>query len=82
MPDPATAYAIDRGHDCVVEHDARLDRTILWDRVRIGAGATLSHCVVADDVVVPDGASYSHCALVMRDNTVIADGFASRTISR
>mgnify|MGYP006284028823 CR=1 FL=1 len=74
--------AIDRGHDCVVEHDARLDRTILWDRVRIGAGATLSHCVVADDVVVPDGASYSHCALVMRDNTVIADGFASRTLSR
>ena len=73
---------IDRGDGCVVGDGARLDHTIVWDRVRIGDGATLSHCVVADDVVVPDGASYSHCSLVMRDNTLIADGFSSRTVSR
>ena len=74
--------AIDRGQGCVVGTDARLDHTIVWDRVRIGSGVTLSHCVVADDVVVPDGASYSHSSLVMRDNTLIADGFSSRTVSR
>lgn len=76
---------IDRGIDCVVAPDTQLEDTILWDRVTIGAGAVLSHCVVADDVSVPAHAKYSHSSLVMRDNRLVAapfDGTQARTISR
>lgn len=59
---------LDRGRDCIVAADATVRDTILWDRVRIGAGAKVTECVVADDVVVPDGAEYSRSSLVMGDN--------------
>src|SRR5687767_13395397 len=39
----------DRGRDCVVAADAQIADTVLWDRVYVGAGANLCHCVVADD---------------------------------
>ena len=60
--------ALDRGIDCVVAGDARLQDTILWDRVTIGAGARLTNCIVADDVEVPPGAEYSRSSLVMGEN--------------
>lgn len=44
--------------------DARVTHTILWDRVRVGRGASLDHCIVADDVVLPEGARFSHRVLV------------------
>lgn len=59
---------VDRGVDCEVARDAALTDTVLWDRVRVGAGATLNNCVVADDVVIPPGARYSHSTLVMGEN--------------
>ena len=76
----ATAIAIagregkplDRGQDCRVAPDAVLSRSILWDRVTVGAGAQLNDCVVADGVTVPAGANYSHCSLVMRENEMVA----------
>ena len=63
---------LDRGQDCRVAPDAVLSRSILWDRVTVGAGAQLSDCVVADGVTVPPGANYSHCSLVMRENEMVA----------
>ncbi len=66
---------LDRGRDCVVDPDATLTNTILWDRVRIGAGASLTDCVAADDVVVPAGAKFSRTSLVMRHNELIATPF-------
>lgn len=63
---------LDRGRDCVIAPDASLTNTILWDRVRVGAGAELSDCVVADDVVVPAGGKFSQASLVMRDNEMVA----------
>jgi NDP-sugar pyrophosphorylase family protein len=59
---------LDRGRDCVIAPDATLTNTILWDRVRVGARAALTDCIVADEVIVPAGAQYSQCSLVMRDN--------------
>lgn len=76
---------LDRGHDCDVAADAVLTNTILWDRVRVGAGATLTECVVADDVVIPPGAKFSRASLVMRDNDTVVqefDGSPARAISR
>ena len=35
------------GRSCTLAADARLDRCVLWDRVTVGAGATLRECVVA-----------------------------------
>ena len=66
---------LDRGRDCTIAADARLTDTILWDRVRVGAGATLHECIVADDVVVPAGAEFSRSVLVMRENRVVTTRF-------
>ena len=65
----------DRGRDCVVAAGARVENTVLWDRVNVGAGAHLSNCVVADDVTVSAGASYSDCSLVMRGREMIVAPF-------
>lgn len=56
--------AFDRGADVNIAADASLERTIVWDHVAIGAGASLIDCVVADGVVVPEDASYRHTVLV------------------
>lgn len=66
---------LDRGRDCVVAADASLSNTILWDRVRVGAGATLTDCIVADDVIVPPGAKFSRASLVMRNNILMVQEF-------
>jgi MurNAc alpha-1-phosphate uridylyltransferase len=59
---------LDRGVDCDVASSATLAGTILWDRVRVGARAMLTNCIVADGVTVPPDAHYSHSALVMGEN--------------
>jgi len=67
--------APDRGRDSVVAPDARVTDTVRWDRVTIGAGAHLSHCVVADDVAVPAGAHFANCSIVMRGREMIVEPF-------
>ena len=48
----------DVGADCRIAPDAQLERTVVWDRVTIGAGARLTDCIVADDVTIPAGTDY------------------------
>ena len=43
---------------------AILDRTIVWDRVQIGADCRLRKCVVTDDVVLPAGTTSEGCLFV------------------
>jgi NDP-sugar pyrophosphorylase family protein len=43
---------------------AAVTQSILWERVMIGAGATIDQCIVTDDVEVPAGAHYSRSILV------------------
>ena len=52
------------GAGAVIDPTARLDRTILWDDVAIGAGVVLERCVVADRVRVPDGLHAADACLV------------------
>ena len=59
------------GRDAAVDPSARVTRSVLWDRVRIGTGATLDECVVADDVEIPAGASYARAAIVRHDGQLI-----------
>ncbi len=50
------ARPIDVGEDSTVAADARLENTILWDRVTIEPQAELVNCIVADDVAYRRGA--------------------------
>jgi mannose-1-phosphate guanylyltransferase len=52
------------GGGCEIGRGARIDGSILWDRVRVGDDAELIDCVVADDVRIPDGARFEGCAIV------------------
>ena len=69
--------ALDCGRNCRVAEDASLADTILWDDVTIGAGARLTGCIVTDGVTVPPMADYCHSSLVMRDNDLHVERFAS-----
>ncbi len=68
--------APDRGPGCTIAPDATLTDTILWNNVGVGAGASLTRCVVADGGAVPAGARHVECSLVMRDNKLIVEPFA------
>lgn len=52
-----------RGGGVRIEASAIVRDSVLWDRVRVGAGARLDGCIVTDDVVVPDGAAYRNSIL-------------------
>jgi len=52
------------GDGCRVAATASVERSILWDRVRVGDHAELVGCVVADDVEIPAGARFHGCAIV------------------
>jgi mannose-1-phosphate guanylyltransferase len=54
----------DTGDDCRIAPDAVVERSVLWDRVTVGHGARLIHCVVGDDVTIPDGAHYENSVLI------------------
>ncbi len=44
------------GSGCVVEDEARIESSILWKNVKVGAGARVDGAVLGDDVVVEPGA--------------------------
>jgi NDP-sugar pyrophosphorylase family protein len=46
----------DVGDDCTIACDASVERSVLWNRVTVGAGARVINSVIADDVVIPDHA--------------------------
>jgi mannose-1-phosphate guanylyltransferase len=61
------------GRNANVDPSARIARSVLWDDVTIGAGVTLTECIVADGVTIPDNASYSRSAIVRDgDRLVVA----------
>ena len=66
---------LDRGHDCRVAADARINSTILWNGVTVGAGASLTNCIATDGVTVPAGSHYDRCSLVMTEHGMIATPF-------
>lgn len=55
---------LDIGADTAIDPSARVVDSVIWDRVRVGAGAVVDRCVVTDDVVVPAGARYTSASLV------------------
>jgi len=65
----AEGTRLDCGEGTVVPPSARVEDSVLWDRVTVGAAAELSQCIVTDDVVIPPAARY-HRAVITRDGSV------------
>jgi NDP-sugar pyrophosphorylase family protein len=63
---------MDVGADVHIDPSARVRRSILWDRVAIGAGAEVDECILTDDVIVPAGSRYLRQALVMANGRLSA----------
>jgi len=59
----AEGATLDHGEGTVVSPAARVERSILWDRVSVGDDARLSQCIVADDVAIPPGARYDRMVI-------------------
>jgi mannose-1-phosphate guanylyltransferase len=47
-----------------IDPGATLNRTVVWDNVRIGAGCVLNDCIVCDGVQISAGSRYDRSALV------------------
>ena len=54
------------GPDAVIDPEAIVNESIIWDRVVIGAGARLTRAVLADDVVIPSGEIVENAVVVLR----------------
>lgn len=52
---------------CEIESGAQVERSILWKRVRVRAGARLSECIVGDSVTVPADANFQRAVIVRAD---------------
>jgi len=61
-----TAAGSDVGRHTTIDAAARVTRSVLWDDVEVGPGASLTECIVTDGVRVPAGAVYER-AIVMAD---------------
>src|SRR5262245_45782149 len=53
---------------CEVESGARIEKSVLWKRARVGRGSRLSECIVGDDVLIPPGAEFNRAAIVRADS--------------
>lgn len=49
---------------CVIDPSAQINCSILWQRVRVEAGAQLADCVIGDDVTIPAGAKFQRVVIV------------------
>jgi NDP-sugar pyrophosphorylase family protein len=52
------------GRNCVMEGAASLKDSVIWDDVRIGAGATLYRVIIADGVRIQPGEHFENAAIV------------------
>ncbi|HEV3057867.1 MAG TPA: NDP-sugar synthase [Vicinamibacterales bacterium] len=62
-----SSSGVDIGRRTRVDPSARVHGSILWDDVQVGAGATLTDCIVGDGVRVPVGAVHTRSILLQQD---------------
>lgn len=55
------------GEGCRIDPEARIKRSVLWQRVEVGRGAGLVECLVGDDVRIPAGAQFERAVIVRAD---------------
>jgi NDP-sugar pyrophosphorylase family protein len=61
------------GEGCEIDATAMVERSILWQGVRVGAGARLTRCIVGDDVIIPDCSEFNGAAIVKADQQAILE---------
>ena len=61
------------GEGCEIDATATVERSILWQGVRVGAGARLSRCIVGDDVTIPGHSEFNGAAIVKADQQAILE---------
>ena len=54
------------GADCTLAESAKIDESVLWDNVRVAAGAQILKSIVADDVQIPANTVLENCVVVPR----------------
>lgn len=59
----AEGVTVWHGAGTTIAPTARVEQSVLWDRVTVGGSALLSHCIVTDDVTIPAGARYHHAVI-------------------
>jgi len=63
-----SASGVDVGLRARVDPTARITRSVLWDDVEVGAGTSLTDCIVSDGVEIPGGTEYQRSILMRRDD--------------
>jgi NDP-sugar pyrophosphorylase family protein len=58
---------------CEIESGATVARSILWKRVRVERGATLTECIVGDDVTIPANARFSRAVIFRADRAPLSE---------
>jgi mannose-1-phosphate guanylyltransferase len=66
---------VDVGRGTAIDPSARVERSVLWDDVRVGPGASLCDCIVAGGVEVPAGAAYRASILMRADDQISVSPF-------
>lgn len=57
-----------------IEPSATVNRSAVWEGVRIGANVRLDECIVGDGVRIPAGAGYRRCAIVRYEGQPVREG--------
>jgi NDP-sugar pyrophosphorylase family protein len=58
---------------CIVESGAKVERSVLWKRVRVQRRSKLTECVVGDDVQIPTGAEFKRAVIVRADAASLSE---------
>jgi NDP-sugar pyrophosphorylase family protein len=61
------------GPGCIVGRSTTIDGALLWSRVRLGAGVTLTRCIVTNDVVLGEGVNVGPDC-ILADGVVVDQG--------
>jgi NDP-sugar pyrophosphorylase family protein len=56
------------GAGCMVDDSARIEESVLWDKVTVAKNASIRRSILADGVRVPEGFIVDHSAVVRRDS--------------
>ena len=61
------------GPECTIGQGSVVDGAVLWSRVRLGAGTTVTRCILANEVVVGDGVTVG-ADCILADGAVVEQG--------
>jgi mannose-1-phosphate guanylyltransferase len=60
------------GRDCFLEDGARLENSVLWDGVRVGAGARLNRCIVSSHNIIAGQQELTGCVVTPSKNVPLS----------